>query len=284
MHRLAIAGYTIHPIETGTFGLDGGAMYGVVPRPLWERSSPPDERNRIRMAARALLLRGHGRTILVDTGNGEKMNEKLREIYKIVPAPGGLAGALQRARVTPEEVTDVLLTHLHFDHAGGATIANGGRPVPTFPRARYHVQKEHWEAALAPTERDRASFFPDDFLPLREHGVLEFIEGEGEIFPGIGLRIVHGHTAALQCPVISDGERTLFYCADLVPLLPHVQLPWIMGYDLRPLVTLEEKRRILTQAADEGWILFLEHDPDTAAVTVVRTDKGFAAGDAVPLG
>ncbi len=278
-----IGSYDIHPVETGRFALDGGAMFGVVPKPLWEKTNPPDEKNRITLAARALLLRGEERTVLIDTGNGGKFNEKLASIYRIDTGRSDIVSSLARHGVSPDAVTDVILTHLHFDHAGGATKLQNGEPVPAFPRARYHVQAEHWRAASAPTERDRASFFPDDFLPLRERGVLEFTEGEGEVIPGITVRLVHGHTAALQCPLISDGRTTLFFCADLVPTSAHVPLPWIMAYDLRPLVTLEEKRRLLALAADEGWIMFFEHDPVLAAARLTRTDRGIVLGEPVTM-
>ena len=278
---MRIGDYEVHPVETGRFALDGGAMFGVVPRPLWEKSNPPDEKNRITMAARALLLRGRGRTILVDTGNGGKFNEKLRTIYRMDTTGSDLISSLARYGVAPDAVTDVILTHLHFDHAGGATMLVNGKAFPSFPAARHYVQDEHWRAAQAPTERDRASFFPEDFLPLRAAGLLEFTEGEGEILPGIRTRIVHGHTAALQCPLVSDGTNTLFFCADLVPTSSHVPLPWIMAYDLRPLVTLEEKRRILGTAADEGWIMFFEHDPGLSAARLARTDKGIVLGEPV---
>jgi glyoxylase-like metal-dependent hydrolase (beta-lactamase superfamily II) len=280
---MRIGNYEVHPVETGRFALDGGAMFGVVPKPLWEKTNPPDEKNRIPLAARPLLIRGGGRTVLVDTGNGGKFNDKLRSIYSMENRTSDIVSSLARYGVTPEGVTDVILTHLHFDHAGGATMLLDGDVVPAFPRARYYVQAEHWRAAQAPTERDRASFFPDDFLPLQRHGVLEFTEGETEVLPGITVRPVHGHTSALQCPVVSDGRTTLFYCADLVPTSSHVPLPWIMAYDLRPLVTLEEKRRLLAQAADEDWVMFFEHDPALAAARLKRTDKGIVLGKPVLL-
>ena len=280
---MRIGPYDIHPLDTGTFALDGGAMFGVVPRTLWEKTNPPDARNRITMAARALLLTGGGRTILVDTGNGGKFNEKLRTIYRMDTSSADLNASLALHGVSPEAVTDVILTHLHFDHAGGATALRGGEAVPAFPNARYYVQAEHWRAAQSPTERDKASFYPDDFEPLRRAGVLQFTEGEEEILPGIRVAVIHGHTAALQCPVVSDGHTTLFYCADLVPTSSHVPLAWIMGYDLRPLVTLEEKRRLLSQAADEGWIMVFEHDPLLPAARLARTDKGILLGEAVSL-
>lgn len=280
---MRIGPYELHAIETGRFALDGGAMFGVVPRPLWEKTNPPDGKNRITLAARALLLRGNGRTVLIDTGNGAKFNEKLTSIYRIDMSGFDLVSSLARHGVAPADVTDVILTHLHFDHAGGSTTLSGGEVVPTFPRARYCVQREHWLAAQRPTERDTASFFPEDFMPLHQRGVLDFTEGEGEILPGVTVTLVHGHTAALQCPLISDGRTTLLYCADLVPTVSHVPLPWIMAYDLRPLVTLEEKRRLLGRAAEAGWILFFEHDPNLAAARLARTDKGIVLGDPVAI-
>ena len=151
---------------------------------------------------------------------------------------------------------------------------DGAEVKPTFPNARYYVQREHWNAALHPTERDRASFFPHDFLPLERQGRLEFLDGEGEIFPGIHVRLMHGHTTALQCPVISDDHHSVFYCADLMPTISHIAHAWIMAYDLRPVVTLEEKKKILREAVDRNWILFFEHDPNTEAVTLKETEKG----------
>jgi glyoxylase-like metal-dependent hydrolase (beta-lactamase superfamily II) len=281
---MKIGRYELHALETGSFALDGGAMFGVVPRTLWEKTNPPDEKNRIALASRALLLIGNGRKILVDVGNGAKYNEKIMSMYKIDSSKNDLLSSLKKHSISPGEITDVILTHLHFDHAGGSTCKENGELKPAFPNARYYVQHEHWQAALNPTERDRASFFPDDYMPLHREGKLEFTEGEAEVLPGIRVRVIHGHTAALQCPVISDGATTLFYCADLVPTTSHVQLPWIMAYDLRPLVTLEEKRKILTTAIDEQWILFFEHDPVTAASTIKRGEKGIVLDRTVDIG
>ena len=280
---MKIGPYTIQSVETGRFALDGGAMFGVVPRPLWEKTNPPDERNRIAMAARALLLQGNGKRILIDTGNGSKWDEKLRSIYKIDESKYDIVRSLRSAGLAPEDITDVILTHLHFDHAGGATARVEGELRPTFVNATYFVQREQWEAAFKPTERDRASFVLDDFLPLERLGVLKFTEGEGEILPGVRVKTLHGHTTALQCPVISDGSTTLFYCADLIPMTPHVALPWIMAYDLRPLVTLEEKRVVLSRATEERWVLFFEHDPSVAAATIRRGDKGFTLDELIDV-
>ncbi len=278
-----IGPYEVRSIETGTFALDGGAMFGVIPKPLWEKEHPADGRNRIRMAARALLVRGEGRTILVDTGNGETDDPKRKEIFKFESTASNLLTSLRQHGVAPEDVTDVLLTHLHFDHAGGATRRVDGVFQPTFPAARYHVQKAQWDAAARPTERDRASFVSEQFLPLLERGQLEFTDGEGEVFSGIRLLTLFGHTTALQCPLISDGSTTLLYCADLIPLRSHVQLPWIMGYDLRPLVTLEEKRTLLKRAAEERWVLFFEHDPDIEAAYITLGAKGYHLAERVAV-
>jgi glyoxylase-like metal-dependent hydrolase (beta-lactamase superfamily II) len=275
---MKIGSYELREIETGRFALDGGAMFGVVPRPLWEKTNPPDERNRIAMAARALLLVGDGRKILVDTGNGDKFDQKFGSIYKMESGREIIASSLAQHHLVPADITDVILTHLHFDHAGGATCREGNRVVPAYPNATYYVQREQWEAALHPSERDRASFLPSDYMPLHDAGVLKFVDGEQEILPGIRARTMHGHTAALQCPLVSDGQTSLLYCADLIPLASHLHLPWIMAYDLRPLVTLEEKRKTLETAATEQWIMFFEHDPVLKAGYVQRTEKGYALG------
>ena len=278
---MKIGMYDLYPIETGRFALDGGAMFGIVPKPLWCKSNPPDDRNRIELAARALLVVGGGRRILVDNGNGNKFTEKQIDIYRLDTTQYDLTRSLRRHGFTPADITDVLLTHLHFDHAGGSTYRENGVLRPTFPNAKYFVQKAHWEQAMHPTEKDRGSFMPDDYLPLLEHGVLEFIDGEAEIFPSVSLVIVNGHTTAQQLPKISDGRKTVLYCCDVFPTTSHIPLPYIMAYDLRPLTTLEEKKKILKQAVDEEWILFFEHDPATAAGTIVKTEKGYMFGSPV---
>ncbi len=273
---MKIANYELYPIETGRFALDGGAMFGVVPKVMWEKTNPPDERNRITLAARALLIIGNGRKILVDNGNGTKFSEKLIDIYRLDNSQYDLKSSLQAHGLTTNDITDVILTHLHFDHAGGSTIKENGKAVPAFKNAKYYVQKAHWEQAMNPTERDRASFFPDDYMPLKEHGVLELVDGEVELFPNISVMLVNGHTAAQQLPKITDGNSTLLYCCDLFPTTSHIPLPFIMAYDLWPLTTLSDKKRILQMAIEGNWIVFFEHDPNTAAGTVKKTEKGYA--------
>lgn len=280
---MKIGPYEIHSIETGHFALDGGAMFGVVPWVFWSKTNPPDERQRITLAARCWLVRGNGRTILVDDGNGTKWPDKLKDIYKLDNSKDNLISSLKKFGITPSDVTDVILTHLHFDHAGGSTTMENGKPVPTFPNAKYYVQEKHWELSQNPTEKDRGSFMKDDFMPLMQHGVLELVDGEFEIFPGIEVLVCNGHTSAQQLPKISDGNTTMLFCCDLVPTTSHIPFPYIMGYDVRPLVTLEEKKKILGRAYEEKWILFLEHDPVTEAVTLKTAEKGFAIDQTLRL-
>lgn len=272
---MVIGDYILHPIETGRFALDGGAMFGIIPKPLWGRTNPPDERNRIDLAARALLIIGNGRRILVDNGNGSKFTEKQQDIYRLDLSQHELNKSLSIRGLTTDDITDVVLTHLHFDHAGGSTYRDNGEVKPTFRNAKYYVQKAHWHQAMNPTEKDRGSFMADDFMPLKERGMLELVDGEYEIFPNISLMLMNGHTAAQQLPKISDGRTTLLYCCDLFPTTSHIPLPYIMAYDLRPLTTLEEKKKVLGKAVDEQWILFFEHDPRTPAGRVKLTEKGY---------
>lgn len=258
-------------------------MFGVVPWVFWSKTNPPDERQRITLAARSLLIRGNGRVILVDTGNGSKWNDKLRDIYALDNSRHDILSSLRSQGVDREEVTDVILTHLHFDHAGGSTMRVDGKLQATFPRATHYVQRAHWELSQHPTEKDRASFFPEDFELLMEHNMLELVDGETQLFPGINVIVTQGHTSAQQLPFVSDGTTSLLYCCDLIPTSSHVPIPYVMGYDVRPLGTLEEKKRILPRAVDEKWILFLEHDAQTPAIRVVKTEKGFSAADQVLL-
>ena len=280
---MKIGPYELYPIETGRFGLDGGAMFGIIPKPLWQSSNPPDERNRIQLAARALLLVGNGKKILIDNGNGSKFTEKQIGIYCLDTAEFELNRSLAAIGVKPEDITDVLLTHLHFDHAGGSTVRENGKLRPAFPNAVYYVQQAHWDLSQHPTEKDRGSFMQDDFMPLMAEGVLKLISGEQELFPHVELILVNGHTTAQQLPKISDGTSTLLYCCDLFPTTTHIPLPYVMAYDVRPLVTLEDKKKILSRALAEEWILFFEHDPKTVAGKVIATEKGYMFGQPVDV-
>ncbi|MCS6966550.1 MAG: MBL fold metallo-hydrolase [Candidatus Kapabacteria bacterium] len=282
---LQLGRFRIDTIETGRFGLDGGAMFGVVPKPLWEKAyHPADPANRIPMAARALLLRWEEHAVMVDTGNGIKMPQKQRQIYALDTSQYSLEESLRQVGLCPEDITAVILTHLHFDHAGGSTrLDSAGAVVPTFPKARYYVQRDHLRWARQPTEKDRASFLAEDFEPLIAEGVLEVLDGEGELFPGIRLLLVHGHTQAMQLVLVSDAGQHLLFCADLCPTAAHVAYPYIMAYDNFPLTTLEEKKRILPQAYEEGWILCFEHDAFVQAARLQPTTKGFTIGESLTI-
>ncbi len=269
-------------IETGAFRLDGGAMFGVVPKVLWSRTNPADENNRIKMAMRLLYLEGAGRRLVVDGGAGTNLGGKMERNYEIETA--GLRAALEAASVDPLAVTDAVATHLHFDHAGGYCYRDGDAIRLSLPNAVHHVQRRQWEAALRPNEKDRASFFMEYLLPIEKAGLLDLVDGEREIFPGVALLPAEGHTPGHQVVLVSTDSGTLLYCGDLIPLASHVNLPYIMAYDHFPLRTLEEKKRLLGRAADEGWTLFFEHDPEIAAATVRRSGAdGFALDEIVNL-
>ena len=273
---MKIGKYELHSLESGTLMLDGGAMYGVVPKPLWERSSPADEKNRIKLVTRHLLLVSDDKKIIIDTGSGKNWDEKFRKIYAVDTSVHDMLPALEKFGIKREEITDVIITHLHFDHIGGAVLFEDEKIVPTFPNAKYHVQKKQFEWGLNPSDRDKASYFKDRYVPLAEEGILNQIEGETNFDDDIKLLVMEGHTFSQQIVKISDSSKTLLYCGDLIPLSSHINLPYIMGYDLQPLVTLEEKKKLLPQAVEENWMLFFEHDPEMAAATITATEKGFA--------
>jgi len=281
---LKIGPYDICPVPTGIFGLDGGAMFGTVPRVLWEKSNPPDEKNRIPMEARALLLKSTDRKILIDCGNGadfvakygEKLGHKFSEMYGLDESGPSLQKSLAAQGLKFEDITDVILTHLHFDHAGGGTTERGGQLVPTFPNANYYVQKANLETATHPNIRERASYLESNIAPLVKSGKLKVLNSEVEnLLPGISVMISNGHTLGQQIVKISDGAQTLLYCGDVVPTSSHVRLAWVMGYDLEPLRLIEEKQRFLSQAADEHWYLYFEHDPYCDAAQVTRHGSDF---------
>jgi len=259
-------------LDGGNFWLDGGAMFGVVPKPLWEKKSPPDEKNRIRMRANSLLVRAHGKNIVVETGNGTKWDPKQRAIYGVQEGDP-LMDSLARAGVKPEQIDLVINTHLHFDHAGGNTCIMENRVRPAFRHARYVVQRGELEHAMNPTERDRASYLPENFGPISKEGRWDLVEGDTEILPGISVARIPGHNADIQAVTISGGGKTLAFVADLLPTRHHIPLPWIMAYDLYPLQTLETKRQWIPRMLAGGWIVVFGHDPDVATATLHERDE-----------
>ncbi len=283
----ALGRFQLHAISDGTFALDGGAMFGIVPKPLWEKQFPADDRNRIRLALRCLLVVDGARRILIDDGMGDKWSEKQAGLYGLDHARTTLDGSLAEVGLSRADVTDVILTHLHFDHAGGTTRrAAGGGLELSFPNATHHLQRRNWEWAREPTERDAGSYLADSFELLGRSGRLNLVDGEVELFPGIHVAPSEGHTTALQLVRIEDGGETLVYCADLVPTAAHLRPSWIIGYDLRPLVCVEEKKALLSRALAGRWILFFEHDPRLAACRVAASPDGrpeVVVGDAVAV-
>ena len=255
------------PLHGGNFYLDGGAMFGVVPKTLWEKKAPADERNRIRLAANSLLVRAAGKNIVVETGNGTKWDPKLRNIYGIQEGDP-LRDSLSKVGVAPEEVDMVINTHLHFDHAGGNTRVVGGRDVPVFSNAQYVVQRAELEHAMNPTERDRASYFADRFVPVSEAAQWRLVDGDVEIVPGISVVRIPGHNADIQAVKISGGNRTVIFVADMLPTRHHLPLAWMPGYDLYPLQTLETKRKRIAEIVAQGWIVAFGHDPDFPTATL----------------
>ncbi len=254
----------VRHIHGGIFWLDGGSMFGVVPKPLWEKKMPADERNRIPLAANSLLVRAAGKNILVETGNGTKWDAKLRNIYGFADGDP-YAASLTHAGVKPEQIDLVINTHLHFDHAGGNTRLLDGRAVPAFPNAKYIVQRAELDHAMHPTERDRASYYPHDFLPITEANQWHFVDGDTEILPGISVVKIPGHNLQIQGVQITGGGKKLMFVADLIPTRHHLPLPWIIAYDLYPLTTLETKRKWIAEFVRNGWIVAFGHDPDFPA-------------------
>lgn len=264
-----------HIVSDGHVWLDGGAMFGVVPKPLWEKKLPPDSRNRVKLAMNCLLIHTGGKRILVETGAGEKWDTKFREIYAL-DGPH-LTDRLRDCGVQPEDIDIVVNTHLHFDHCGGNTKVEAGKVVPAFPNARYIVQKGEFEHAKRPTERDRASFYPDNYIPIEAAGKLSLIDGDQVIALGVELIRVPGHTADMQCVKLTGGGKSAFFFADLVPMTPHLALPWIMAYDLYPLTTLENKKKWIAQVAREEWLALFVHDSAAPAAYIRERDGRWEA-------
>jgi glyoxylase-like metal-dependent hydrolase (beta-lactamase superfamily II) len=266
--------WDVRPCVVGRFGLDGGAMFGVVPKTMWERLLPPDASNRVPMVMRILLARGHGNVVVVDVGAGGGHSEKNRQIYAFEDT-GRLAESIRAHGVDPVEVTDVLLTHLHFDHGAGVVEPHGDDWRLVFPRATHHVQRRQWQHALAPNPRDRASYYEDRLRVLERDGRLRLHDGPWSLAPGFELLVFDGHTPGQQLPVIGGGEGTLFFCGDLIPTHHHIPTPYVMSYDLYPVTAMEEKTSLLERAEAGRWVLCFEHDAHMEACRVRRDGKRY---------
>lgn len=269
----------IHVLNTGFFKLDGGAMFGVVPKSIWNKLNPADENNLCNWAMRCLLVDDGERRIIIDTGIGSKQDEKFFRHYYLSQTKD-LRDLVKEKGYSAESITDVFLTHLHFDHCGGAILREGDKLVPAFPNSTYWSNEKHWDWATKPNEREKASFLKENILPLEESGKLKFMKYEqGTLFtPDISVRFVDGHTGAMMLPQIKYKGRTIVYVADLLPSAGHIPIPYVMAYDMFPLTTLQEKKSFLEEASANNYILFFEHDPVIECCELQITDKGIRSG------
>lgn len=275
----------LHTIDTGYFKLDGGAMFGVVPKSIWNKLNPADDNNMCNWAMRCLLIEDGNRLILVDNGLGDKQDDKFFGHYYL-NGNDSLHRSLQRLGFHEADITDVILTHLHFDHCGGSIIREGDQLVPAFPNATYWSNEKHWEWAVHPNAREKASFLKENILPIQESGQLQFVPVEEDksqrpassrFSNNISIRFVHGHTEAMMLPQIRYKDKTIVFAADLIPAQAHIPLPYVMAYDMFPLTTLQEKKHFLDEAVAGNYVLFFEHDPLVECCTLRQTDKGVRA-------
>jgi glyoxylase-like metal-dependent hydrolase (beta-lactamase superfamily II) len=282
--KLKIGNYSVHPISWSDFSLDGGAMFGVVPKPLWSEKIVPYDDNSIPMKAKGLLLKGdNNKNILIDLGIGTKENEKFIKRYRCsnIKSP---EQALEKVNLKPEQITDVILTHLHFDHSGGATVLEKSEPVPAFKNAKYYISENQWENALSKDARDNPSFFEKNFLPLEKNNQVVFTsEKSGDFSENIKLIFTNGHTPGQQHPLIYDEKTTLFYCGDIFPTSAHLMPRWVMAFDNFPETSMNEKKQLLEKAAHENWILFFEHDPYNDACTIEKKNNRFNISEYIEL-
>ena len=276
----------LYTINTGFFRLDGGAMFGVVPKTIWNKLNPADENNLCNWAMRSLLVEDGDRLILIDNGIGDKQDEKFFSHYHL-NGNDSLDGSLAAHGFHRNDITDVILTHLHFDHCGGSVHREGDKLVTSFPNAVYWSNDRHWKWATEPNDREKASFLKENILPIQESGQLRMVPVEEgrhtEFSDNITMRFVHGHTDAMMLPQIRYGDRTVVFAADLLPAAAHLPMPYVMAYDMFPLTTMMEKKSFLTEAAEKDYILFFEHDPVHECGTVRMTEKGVRPAELFPL-
>jgi glyoxylase-like metal-dependent hydrolase (beta-lactamase superfamily II) len=258
-------------------------MFGIIPKTMWEKEAPADDQNRITMVTRSLLLVGNGRNIIVDTGNGDKWQDKFKAIYNIDTESVNLNASLAKYNFTTDDITDVFCTHMHFDHIGGNTKLVNGKLEPVFPNATYWMQKENWDLANSPSEKDQGSFMEADWSVLAENSMIHLVDGKESFLPGINIELSYGHTTGMMLPKIQNSSNTIVYMADLIPMAAHIPLPWVMAYDINPVLTIQEKQKFLPKAVEENWILFFEHDPVHQACTVHLDGKHYRLKESVAI-
>jgi glyoxylase-like metal-dependent hydrolase (beta-lactamase superfamily II) len=286
LSKTTLGPFELYTIETGDFRLDGGAMFGVVPKTLWSRGLPADEKNRIPMTMRCLLIRSKntGKLYLIDNGAGTKFNDKMEDIYQLDQSNKNLENSFKEHGFSLNDVTDIIFTHLHFDHCGGSSFYNDNDELElTFPDATYHVVETHWENANDPNAREKASFLPENINPIKESGKLNLVKENHEYETGLTAISVNGHTIGQQLPKIEGDDKTLVFVADLLPTHIHVPLPWVMGYDMYPVQTLAEKNAFLKTAASKNWNLYLEHDAHEEIIRVQHKDGRFSVSENLTL-
>jgi glyoxylase-like metal-dependent hydrolase (beta-lactamase superfamily II) len=271
LNKLGFGNFELQWLSDGHYYLDGGAMFGIIPKPLWEKKAQSDAQNRIRLGLNSLLIRTGEQNILIETGIGPKLSEKMQRIYD---NEAKLLDSFAAAGVDPGEIDIVINTHLHFDHCGWNTMLRGGQVVPTFPKARYYVQAGEAEHAHEQHERDRVSYMTDNYDPLIRSGQMQLLHGDREIAPGISVRVYPGHTRDMQAVLIESGGQKACYISDLIPTRAHMDLVWVMAYDLFPMQSIESRRRFYSEALPENWLIFYTHDPDDPWAHVGQNDKG----------
>lgn len=286
LSKTTLGPFELYTIETGDFRLDGGAMFGVVPKTLWSQALPADDKNRIPMTMRCLLVKSNntGKVYLIDNGAGTKFNEKMENIYQLDHSVKNLENSFRHHGFSFEDVTDIIFTHLHFDHCGGTSFYNDKDELElTFPDATYHVVEKHWENATNPNAREKASFLPENIDPLKESEKLNLVGENHEFEPGLTAILADGHTIGQQLPKIEADGKIIVFVADLLPTHVHVPLPWVMGYDMYPVQTLSEKDTFLKKASEEGWNLYLEHDANQEIIRVEHKDGRFSVSQTLTL-
>lgn len=273
----------LHTIDTGFFKLDGGAMFGVVPKSIWHKLNPADENNMCTWAMRCMLIETGNKLVLIDTGIGNKQDDKFFSYYYL-HGKNTLQKSLNALGFTADDITDVILTHLHFDHVGGAVERNkDGKLLPAFKNATYWSHESHWQWAINPNDREKASFLKENFIPIQESGQLKFLNAETNLFEGFSFELSNGHTESMIIPIVEYNGHKIAYMADLIPSIAHIPIPYVMGYDVRPLDTMKEKKSFLQNAVENNYILFFEHDPKVECVTLQQTEKGIRHKDELKL-
>ena len=271
MHRTTLGNFELTVVSDGTYFLDGGAFFGVVPKTMWSKKAPPDEQNRLDAGLNSLLIRTGDKNILVETGIGNKLSDRLVQIYK---QPAKLLDNLHAAGVAPEDIDIVINTHLHFDHCGWNTVRRGDQVVATFPNAKYYVQEQEWEHGRLQLERDAISYMSPNYDPLLETGQMVLLNGDLELSPGVSVRVFPGHTANMQAVIIESAGKKACYISDLIPTTHHIDIAWGMAFDLYPLDTLYNKKKFHAEAVKENWLVLFTHDPKVPMAYIERTEDG----------